>query len=1579
MSELLLEAGAILPGGSRDTGVDAVTARAYEHPALDGRTVVRLVGAAIGEAEDLTMEFLGFRPAAAPVVVGHARRQALGFPAWALVHDPANGKHALALVKEMEKLARTARGKPGNAKDGYEALAARLGAAVPSFLPTFWEQAGRAFLAADNQRMAGTCFTEARRAEQVHGLSVDEDRVRDVHLEFAFAGALTAAMLAEYARGVVDRRPAPEAYELVKTLALRRVAGGLAPHASIAADLARLAKAAGLNAEQQADEVVAQLLTYPAMARATPSVWKAYRKSLVRLGKRDEAIRGRLLAIVPEPPGYGTDMTEQWLELLEASGAAADLIGGAPTAGPASRWLERILAGRRSGRAGRKRSARLLSLVERLLPRLAAEDGVQFATGYWDVELDVLDLCLSGGVRAEVGAQRRGSGFEISDWATDDGPGRRDLAAIAADPALRPVLARSVSFALVRLRSGEALTSPALPQRTLEQAFGAAGVRSVLVEMLTEQLARSGGGTVTSLDADLTALAPLWSPAGMALAPDGFRRLSEIDVPAVLARTLRAGLLTELSWPAYEAAAKQVKNVRIGDSWPELVVFDLQSAHVIAPDGSSTEHLFRYPPQGHPHAPRHYSQPSCLHTDGELLVAWHADSGPAAYWSSRPDDIVDGEWRPNRTGWGVPMEPLPVPGGGLTTGSRPVHPGDARGPSDIYPLASDGKAFWRCEHVQGDSGEWGWRWREFDPRTGDVGRISVPAFFTPPAGDRLVAEVCVLRPAPEAFAGSPMGWHDGLVGWRTTRTTQGAQVGEGVDGRRVTLPAGGVQRLQAQRGDDRLVGAVMLPGSAEPLPVSVEGGYSRGRLRVWTADGQFVLAETAETTGSLPPLAWWHALRTRDEAGSAVLRAVDEATAAQLLAVDDSVTGTVKVKDAVTANVEARLPQVTDVTLRSRIAEVVARAVRLRRRIAEVPQHLDVEVAAAQAAVPSVSDEALQQAWSGLCDSTRMYYSGRSGARYDVLAQVSGVAALLAGAPADHIPAAEVGGGWTALLGGLGAPALRAASPVTGQDDREALAVFLAAIAGTPLAGPGLRLLEVTEERMTVNEEMEVQRAGAQITVLFPASQRHFVIGNQLNWQRSAVQLAPGGEFTPPAGATVREQAYPSGRQTSARLKAFGDLLDERGPAPWRPEAAEALAAATGMTRAEAVLLLAGLPGIDTWEANFLSPAQRAMLGLSAAHAKVAKTALRGLSAHQRVALLDAAMPVNPADLWESGPDVAAVAEAWIRLRGRRVPVPEELVAALDRFVDSARAADILQVVAAPQAGDWLHTDGRSTAAGYYHVETVADTGTPFDQRHLFAMAAALPWLGYHLSWDDPLRSTLPEALRLVRERLRNPGLLVGHATHPLSGRPEAGPALVEGTGHHDFITFHIAPAKLTGTDDVALGFIDHDTAAALRTLLSGWIDEVVSTPGGASGEPHDPRVSVPHLVVEVRERYGLDADAAAYHLQLLALPDPTDKAVQAWNGWKTARLRTAREALVAAELVVAAKRERAGRTVFLPGGWLPARAPMLPVEAWKQQLYLHTGRARVVTRSLPDLFAAAWDRITAGDIPRYRDLEEKP
>jgi hypothetical protein len=361
------------------------------------------------------------------------------------------------------------------------------------------------------------------------------------------------------------------------------------------------------------------------------------------------------------------------------------------------------------------------------------------------------------------------------------------------------------------------------------------------------------------------------------------------------------------------------------------------------------------------------------------------------------------------------------------------------------------------------------------------------------------------------------------------------------------------------------------------------------------------------------------------------------------------------------------------------------------------------------------------------------------------------------------------------------------------------------------------------------------------------------------------------------------------------------------------------------------------------------------------------------------VALLDAAMPAEPADLWDRGPDVDAIARRWVELRGRRVAVPEELVAEVARVTSNSLAAELLQAVVQPAPGDWLSTDGRTEVKSYYEMHTEAAAGTAFATEHLQAVAVALPWLAYRLPWGDPVRAALPQALQLVRERLCNPDLLVGSSYHGPAEQISAGPALVQGQAGPHYTTYHIAPAKLSGDDDPALGFVDDQTEVALRIVLSRWIDGVVAVPEGGQGDPHDPRVSVPALVAEVAARFGVDEEAAACYLQLLALPDPTDRNVQGWNGWTPARRKAAQSTLVTAGLAVEAKRERAGRSVFLPGGWQPAKPPSLPLETWKESLYLGGAPVTLVPRPVPDLFAAAWARVVAGDVPRYRDLKEKP
>ncbi|WP_189812305.1 hypothetical protein, partial [Streptomyces toxytricini] len=85
---------------------------------------------------------------------------------------------------------------------------------------------------------------------------------------------------------------------------------------------------------------------------------------------------------------------------------------------------------------------------------------------------------------------------------------------------------------------------------------------------------------------------------------------------------------------------------------------------------------------------------------------------------------------------------------------------------------------------------------------------------------------------------------------------------------------------------------------------------------------------------------------------------------------------------------------------------------------------------------------------------------------------------------------------------------------------------------------------------------------------------------------------------------------------------------------------------------------------------------------------------------------------------------------------------------------------------------------------------------------------------------------------------------------------------------------------------------------------------------------------------------------------------------------------------LGATDLVVTASRTRAGRTLFLPGGWVEPSAPWIPLEQWKAPMHgLLADRVPLLGVLVPteppaDLYRRAWRRITDGDVPRFGELE---
>ena len=176
-----------------------------------------------------------------------------------------------------------------------------------------------------------------------------------------------------------------------------------------------------------------------------------------------------------------------------------------------------------------------------------------------------------------------------------------------------------------------------------------------------------------------------------------------------------------------------------------------------------------------------------------------------------------------------------------------------------------------------------------------------------------------------------------------------------------------------------------------------------------------------------------------------------------------------------------------------------------------------------------------------------------------------------------------------------------------------------------------------------------------------------------------------------------------------------------------------------------------------------------------------------------------------------------------------------------------------------------------------------------------------------------------------------------------------------------------------------------------LRAWLAGRLDDFepgfdpspyqgiqadLCSPG--DGWSQDPLVTAPGIVAEVAARFDLPEDPARYWLQLLALHNPTDKNIALWNRWRKAERERAAAPLLEKDLIVRARRARAGRSLFLPGGWQEAKTPHLPMESWKSSFYDLEDAPKVLPRlsvvvplvPFGQLFTDAWRRCTSGDVP---------
>ncbi|MFH9827255.1 hypothetical protein [Streptomyces bobili] len=1674
-SAALLEAGAVLPPGTTvREDADILTVRTYTHPALDERKIVRLVPGTLGEAEDLALDFLGLVREPETPEVGQVRRETLGFPAWALVNDPANGHHALALVKDVERLSRQAKSRPGTAKEGFEALGARLGRSVPHFLPTFYEQAARVFLQHENTTYAAAFFGKAREAERVHALAVDEERQRAVFLEFAFAGALTVKALKEHVKALAARLSPAEAWSQFRQLTVERCAAGMPPYASLPQDARGLIKAAGLDRAAEECALVADLIASPAAVRAPASFWNTYRATLVLLAEQQPAVRARLLEIMPSGLGRSTQDDEFWLALLAECGADLLLTGESDSEVDAADWLSRWSLHRKHGSSVSGRSPATMALVERMASRLR-EHGrpVDLFTGRWHAgaDLDLLDLCLAQGVPLTPPATGQNVFLPLSQWLKDTAPGRRELTAVAADPRHRRLL-----YVSVGTLSGHRPDAP-----LLEGLAGHPVLADVLREWLddaAEELTAAAG--LPSAHAALDKLRPFRTVADR-ISPAAVAKVAAHEVAPLLGRTLRAGIPDELGWPALEEALGRLDaetkrdrddNLRVEEAWPALILARKHKVIVVGPEGILLEHDLRLPD-----GLDRWQRPSFRFTDGELLVTWREGTKQLGYWSARPADTfsLGGEQLAHWYGANDVGEPsIPLPGGGRATGGRTLHTGDTVLPPSRRILG-DGTSYWR-EGRQGRKHVW----LEYDPATGTHGRASLPAFLQTGVRDdaTLLQQHCAVLPLQPGLEQSPFGTDGTVLGRWVREEGEGAEARTTVgtpDGRTVSLPKG---RDGVARGVP--VGALRLPGGAEPVVVSLHRG-----IAFYTAQGGSEPRESgrvtplergrefAAGTRLVPPVDFWHAMRPRDEAASAVLRALTDEQAATVLragaealaehavrwaearAAESATTATAATSAAagnpagagnpapgapalpssdevLRGTVSRCLPDLTEPHLLTGVSALVRAVLRLaestaafvappvemkpleRQRVAGMfldysPRHAD--------------DKTLREATAGL---TRQQGWWGGGEVWNSVRQIRAVNHVLSGKPADGRPLPErsrttgaaegwrsdeftvpaIGVLWPSVLDVLRPLAYRAASPVVSDAHREALLVLFEVIADGRLAaadGAALREIVLSEPQDKHERLGQVLRRDGRTVVVLGCQQVDRANG-RVHWL--ALDHDPSGAFGAIAHFVLeRETAHPAVFPATA-LTAVTALIRDKGPAPWQPDAPDALTAATGgaLGPVQSALLLAGKPDEVTTEAL-------ATIGLKPRQKTFGDSMLTSFRLGDGPALVGALLPDNPGDLWTAGPDTAAAGRVWEERFGGFVRLPEDIAADLELAgVSIGSVEDVLNPARTP----WISrtTVQRTGKNG----DLVPDDGRALPSRYQLTNAvASLAGLAYTLPYGHPLRAALPEGLAAVRRRLTDPGLLLDldvtwaekGATAPglrkaygmpatggtdADGMTRLGDALVLRPWHQDQEAVLVRPAGLTGADDTVFGLVEGlagpgrgSGLRALRTLLgddlaralaAGIVPQDSDRADESGGHAQDPAVTVPELVAEVAGTHSLSEDAATLYLQLLALPDPTDRNCARWTGWKPARMKKARTELTATDLVVEAKRPRAGRTLFLPCGWLDLKAPALPVEVWKEHLYPVPGHSRAVPLvPVPELFTRAWDRVRAGDAPAYEEL----
>ncbi len=1535
----VVQAGGIIAAGEQAelTSVDAVTARSYQHPAMGERVVVRLVPEMLGAAEDLKLDYYGFSSLEHPPVVGYQKRQSLGFPAWALVHDPSRASFALEVLKEWRKYARQGSSRPGNAKLGFDEIGERLGRSVPHFLPSFWEECGRLFLEVSNLNYAATYFTKARTAEKVHALGVDEDDRREAFLEFALAGAVPVKALSEYSKDLQANYSAQVAYQHFRELCLRRTLGGMPPWSSMLKELSRMAVAAGFKAADEEKAFFLEILSSPALARSPVEFWVSAKSSVATLCK-DEQVCQSLLDLLPKFSGNRLKHGEVWLNLLRGWNVFRVL--GKQTS--AAAWLTKNIGHFRSYHEPDPNPNALFEIVRELAPQLVASGETVVLQPGWLFDLDLAELMAS--LKIPLLIKEPGSYLlDASRWAQGKGAERpKDPVNLSRDPGIQAGLLATLESS-VGTEPFESVTISQKGWLEARRSWLQACVGQIRDEALPAWSDRIGR------------LSKITNRALFQPYPELFNELQKLSIVPALTRSLRGGLLEEWTWPALEDAIGQLGKVEHwGGCFPYLVAANSHQAICVGPNAIVGQHELLLP--------RGSKLQSIFWVEGQFCVTYWNSQSRQTYWSGQPNDIREANYYlnslQNPTAWGP----------GVTLGRQWITPGSFDLQDRGHGVFSDGRTCWSTEYCNGE-----FRLQETDPRTGKLGRISLPSFFEDglTSGQKLAVHDSCMYPIPLELGTTPLGGSDGLYAYRVFTSEDDSDpaltfdIGCGAGGSLVSNPEIPKQNWSGENRSSKPCGLIQM---------SDRSLRSVTHNQFWSLEQGYALnsSEFCKCYWLELPVHWWHMMRPRNLKLSNFLRTVDEQLVQQWLS--------------------GKTPELEDPVLQQAIMRILNWSRKQQKSLAELLSRQEIGSHARQKSVQSIEVKTCLESLG----MSLPYLSA------NLSEEISTVQSWIdEGAKAPS--ATKLALGLTLRCAGrTGVLLWRSLMPGTDEIERTAVELLLRQWSQCTVCQhpENFRLVSLVFRKplSELAPQLEVGNSRFLLLALQDRSWGSYALRyDMMDRAFLAFEHSMDGVFRLPNEADL-EWERPCQTWDTDRLSNFLALAAQRGPLSFEREHAQALADRAGLSYAEACLLWIGLPFVDSRETNFLPTALREQLGLKAAEAKVARETFSALSFEQRLTLFGSSLPQDPCELWDSPLTVVErLALSWGKISGVRLQVDPDCLAELNGLGASLKPDAMLKILADPQGP--LSKDGQCKITADGQMEQTPHT---FVSDHLQTCVLYILYTHEYGSLSDPLRQPLVQAAAQIRERLKNPGLLF-----LLGGLYMATPAdwenlkkslagdLVPGLDAIDNGCLLAVNARYSANIYYRPNQPSHPLVESLLSRMygrNGWpalnwfqkadFQEVLAQMGlpASEGYAANPLISCPKLVNEVAQTQVLSQSAAALYLQKLTLAAPTSKNVQHWNGWSSKEYNSAVKELTEKQLLIEAKRARAGRSHFLPGAWVNLKSPHLPIERWKLSLYdLDDSGAPPLGRILAPkplnkMFAEAWAKVCAGDGPAFSE-----